>query len=211
MVTSPLAQLFPIHECPDLMADACICDATSNLLFCSIWGRDTAVQELLARLTLGAQENGLERFHLSTELGSLIPVDVGNVDRLKKVTTRALRHTLFGSLVHLWMFDQRCVTPDRANARALALFPKHSPNGIDRLWSLVQDTCPLPLLDHWRDPVMELLNAHQMLTPIEFALGPLEGHQLAIDVPVLTTAMGQLIRNGSLGISNLPPALRRAA
>jgi len=31
------------------------------------------------------------------------------------------------------------------------------------------------------------------------ALGPLEGHRLALDVPALTKALGELIRNGTLG------------
>ena len=28
----------------------------------------------------------------------------------------------------------------------------------------MQDTCPLPLLDHWRETVLELLQSHEMLT-----------------------------------------------
>jgi hypothetical protein len=60
------------------------------------------------------------------------------------------------------------------------------------------DTCPLPLLDPWRDSVLELLQAKSMLTRLPFALGPLEGHRLAIDVPALTQALGGLIRSGAL-------------
>jgi hypothetical protein len=37
-----------------------------------------------------------------------------------------------------------------------------------------------------------------MLTRFPFALGPLEGHRLAIDVPVLTQVLGGLIRSGAL-------------
>ena len=45
--------------------------------------------------------------------------------------------------------------PDKANASALALLPRDSAHRLDRLWTLVQDTCPLPLLDHWRGTVLE--------------------------------------------------------
>ncbi len=69
---------------------------------------------------------------------------------------------------------------------------------IDRLWKLVRDTCPLPLLDAWRDSVLELLQAKSMLTRLPFALGPLEGHRIAIDVPTLTQVLGGLIRGGVL-------------
>jgi hypothetical protein len=57
----------------------------------------------------------------------------------------------------VWLFDRRCVKPDKANASALALLPRDSAHRLDRLWMLVRDTCPLPLLDHWRDTVLELL------------------------------------------------------
>jgi len=125
-------------------------------------------------------------------------VFVGNVDRLEKRMTRAYRRTPFGSPSNVWLFDRRCVKPDKANARALALLPRDSDHRLDRLWTLVQDTCPLPLLDHWRETVLELLQSHEMLTRLPFALGPLVGHQLAIDVPALTQALGSLIRSDVL-------------
>jgi hypothetical protein len=190
--------LYRIDECPDLMADGCVADDQGNLVFLSIWARDTAVQEFLARLTLGRDEQGLDQFHLVTEQGSSLPVFVGNADRLEKRTTRAYRRTLFGSLSNVWLFDRRCVRPDKSNASALALLPRDSTHRLDRLWMLVQETCPLPLLDHWRTTVLDLLQSQEMLSRLPFALGPLEGHRLAIDVPALTKTLGVLIRNGEL-------------
>ncbi|HEC1391362.1 TPA: hypothetical protein R1W70_004882, partial [Pseudomonas aeruginosa] len=43
--------LYRIDECPDVMADACVGDDQGNLIFLSIWARDTAIQQFLARLT----------------------------------------------------------------------------------------------------------------------------------------------------------------
>ncbi|MCB1898638.1 hypothetical protein [Cognatazoarcus halotolerans] len=197
-VTHPSKTLYRIDECPDLMADGCIGDENGNLIFLSIWARDTAVQEFLARLTLGRDEQGLDQFHVIAEQGQSIPVFVGNVENLEKRITRAYRRTLFGSLTNVWLLDRRAVKPDKANASALALLPLESAHRLDRLWSLVRDACPLPLLDHWRDIVLELLQARSMLTRLPFALGPLEGHRLAIDVPALTQALGGLIRSNVL-------------
>lgn len=206
--------LYAIDECRDLMADAFVGDEHGNLVFLSLWARDTAVQEFLARLTLGADENGLDQFHVDHQQGSAIPVFVGDVDKLEKRSTRAYRRTLFGSLTNLWLFDKRCVKPDKANASALVLLPRDSAHRIDRLWRLVQDTCPLPLLDHWREPVLELLQSRQMLTALSRSLGPLEGYRLCIDIPALRTALGHLIRQGALDIEPVPlvslPPLRRA-
>lgn len=207
--------LYRIDECPDLMADGFVGDEQGNLVFLSIWARDTAIQEFLARLTLGANEQGLDQFHIITEQGGSIPVFVGNVENLEKRSTRVFRRTLFGSMVNLWLFDRRCVKPDKANASALALLPRDSVHRLDRLWSLVRDTCPLPLLEHWREATLELLQSRQMLTRLPLALGPLEGHRLALDVPALTKALGDLIRGGVLGTAAYDLAsdapLRRAA
>nr|MBP7655526.1 hypothetical protein [Pseudoxanthomonas sp.] len=112
--------LYRIDECSDVMADACVGDDQGNLIFLSIWARDTAVQQFLARLTLGRDEQGLDQFHVITDQGGSVPVFVSNVDRLEKRMTRAYRRTLFGSLSNVWLFDRRCVKPDKANASALA-------------------------------------------------------------------------------------------
>lgn len=193
--------LYRIDECSDLMADACLCDEQRNLIFVSLWGRDTAVQEFLARLTLGQKEQGLDQFHLVTEQDLELPVFVTNADVLEKRTTRAFRRTLFGSMIHLWIFDRRCIKPDKANASALAILPKEVSDPVPRLWTLVQETCPLPLLDHWRDTVLDLLRSQHMLSTLPFLLGALDGYRLTLDVPALTTALGELIRSGSLGIA----------
>src|SRR5258708_23905662 len=104
-------------------------------------------------------------------------------------------------MMQLWVFEKGCGKPDKANASALAILPKESSNRSQRLWTLVQETCPLPLLDHWRDTVLDLLESRTMLSSLPFALGALEGYRLALDVPALSSALGDLIRGGSLGIS----------
>lgn len=190
--------LFRVDECSDLMADACVCGEQGDLVFLSVWGRDTAIQQFLARLTLGRDEDGLDQFHLVTEQGGSVPVFVPSAERLEKRLTRSYRRTLFGSLVNLWLFDSRCIRPDKSSASALALLPRSAGDPSSRLWHLVKDTCPLPLLDHWRSPVLGLLREHGMLQDLPVALGPLRGFRLGLDVTVLTDALSTLIREGEL-------------
>lgn len=209
------SSLLRIDECPDLMVDGYVGDESGHLVFLSVWARDTAIQQFIARLTLGRNEDGLDQFHILTDQNGSVPVFVGNVDRLDKRSTRVFRRTLFGSMVNLWLFDQRCVKPDKANASALALLRRDADQPFQRLWTLVQDTCPLPLLDHWRDTVLDMLLAQSMLSRLPMALGPLEGYRLSIDVPALTKGLGDLIRNGTLGATRHElasgEALRRVA
>lgn len=204
-----LTMLYRIDECPDIMADACVGDETGDLVFLSIWARDTAIQQFLARLTLGRDEQGLEQFHVITDQGGSAPVFISDLDRLEKRMTRAYRRTLFGSLSNVWLFDRRCIHPDKVNASAIALLPRDSLHRHDRLWTLVRDTCPLPLLDHWREPVLGLLHTSQTLARLPLALGPLEGYRLAIDVPALTAALGELIRSNVLTVDVDPAEISR--
>lgn len=190
-----LTQLFPIKECPDLYVDACACDEQRNLIFLSAWGRDTALQEFLARLTLGSTEDGLDQFHILVD-GRSIPV-FPNVDLLEKRTTRQFRGTLFGSLVHLWLFDRRCVQPDRANHFAYALL-EQGQSAHQRLWPLITETCPLPLLPHWREPVLQVLTQHNMLQALRGAHGAVTAWRLSLQLDVLEPALGDLIRQGQL-------------
>ncbi|MGP3790510.1 hypothetical protein [Pseudomonas sp. B392_1p] len=190
--------LYRIDECSDLMADACVCSDQGDLIFLSVWARDTAIQQFLARLTLGRDEDGLDQFHLITEQGGSVPAFIGTVDRLEKRLTRTYRRTLFGSMVNLWLFDRRCIRPDKSTASALALLPRSETDPTPRLWQLVRDTCPLPLLDHWQTPVLALLRERDMLQNLPVALGPLQGFRLGLDVPVLTDALGELIRSNVL-------------
>jgi len=195
---SPLCR---IAELSDLMIDGCVCDERNTLIFASVWGRDTAIQEFVARLTLRSDEKGIDHFHLITEDDRELPVFIGNVDMLEKRTTRTFTGTLFGSMVHLWIFDKRCVKPDKSNATALAILTTNATTRARRLWKLVQETCPLPLLEHWCDTVMDLLRSRAMLSRLPFTIGPVEGYRLAIDVNALTTALGDLIRDGALDVT----------
>jgi len=188
-------QLFQIEELPDLYVDACVCDEQRNLVFLSAWGRDTVLQEFLARLTLGREENGIDQFHVIVD-GRRLPV-FPNQELLEKRTTRQFRGTLFGSLLHLWLFDRRASTPDQANHFAFALLEREE-DPHHRLWPLVMETCPLPLLPHWREPVIGVLIQHQMLTALPGAIGNVCAWRLALQLDVLEPSLGKLIRRGEL-------------
>ena len=53
--------MLQLHEVPGVFCDAHLVD-DGGLRFLSLWGRDTAIQELLARLSLPEREGGLRSF-----------------------------------------------------------------------------------------------------------------------------------------------------
>ncbi|MFP1817328.1 hypothetical protein ACLEC2_16245 [Lonsdalea quercina] len=194
-----MASLLRLNACPHIMADAYVCDERRSLAFLSVWGRDTAIQELLARLTLKNEEalTQLTLTDVALHEHTLFP---GNTDNLNKRTSRH-GQTRFGTLVHLWLFDKRCQIPDRVNHQAILLTAKDDPLWRQRAWALLRETCSVPLLDHWQTSVLEILRTSQMLAPLPGSYGSLSGWRLSVDVPLLTELMSQAISRGELRTS----------
>ena len=152
--------LFKFKELSDLYADACVRDETGRLMFLSLYGRDTAIQQLLAAFTIKVTEGGLDAFHLQHPAGESQLVHVGDADRLEKFTGKLPRDNLFGNLVHLWLYDPTLIRPDRSNRVAWVLVdgvddPSEQSEAIrTRVWGLYKLLSPVPLLDTWQQAVL---------------------------------------------------------
>lgn len=156
--------LCAVEDVPGLYADAFVADQTSGeLWFASFWGRDTTVQELLAKLTLPPSEGGLDHLRLvdCDHHGRRWRLSLFDASRLSKHTGRMPKGNLFGDAVQVWLFDRRFAGPDPATRSALKLFrattatPTVDDEAVgDAVWALVKEVCHLPLLEHWRPQVM---------------------------------------------------------
>ncbi len=195
------APLMEVVEAPGLFADALLTDERSGLLFISLWGRDTAVQEFLARLSVDVSEGGLRTLHVEGPAGR-VQVHFDRMPSLEKHTGRLPPRNLFGDLVQLWIHDRLATEPDRANRRALLL---HRPRqgrqeATDAcLWGLVREVCHLPLLEAWRQPVLTLLELQGWLTPCR-GIG-IDAWRLELGDPRLEAEISRMIRGGVLQLS----------
>jgi hypothetical protein len=149
------------------------CDALVDddefLVFASLWGRDTAIQELLARLVMPSNEGGLNQLDFidpSSDPDAVTLIRMGNPDRLDKLTGRMPKKNIFGDIVHLWIFDKRVRNPDYSNRSVYLLNPQSQSNTElsndrdevrDQTWQLIKSVCHLPLLDLWQNSIMTLL------------------------------------------------------
>jgi hypothetical protein len=168
-----LPVLMEVVEAPGLFADALLTDERGSLLFVSLWGRDTAVQELLARMTLANEEGGIRTLHINAEDGPQV-VHLDRMPCMDKQSGRMPPRNLFGDLIQLWVYDKLAIEPDRANRRALMLHRPDDPDEVlqERLWNLVREVCHLPLLAEWREPVLAMLELNAWMQP-------LQGHSIA--------------------------------
>lgn len=186
-----------IDELHDVFCDALV-DDDGWLVFASCWGRDTAIQELLARLTLPSCEGGLSKLTFLDDAMNRT-VGIGNPDRLDKMTGRMPKANLFGDIVHLWLFDKKAVTPDFVNRRAyLLLLPDQ--DDCAATWALIKSVCPLPLLDYWQDAVANVCRRNGWLKGIK-------GYRInavSIDLPdeEFGAQLGDMIRQGLLELDS---------
>ena len=194
--------LFSVDEVYGIFVDGFVADDMCQLVFISLWGRDTAIQELLARLTISVAEGGLETLSLrntsDNKLHSTLWIKERNA--LEKMTARMPKDNLFGEIAHLWLFDRLLKEPDRANHTGYYLSLTQDEVG---LWQLLRETCHIPLLDHWQLTVLDSFREQGWISDCRLR------HQvfctrIAIDSEEVELHIGNLVRAGNL---TLYPAL----
>lgn len=191
-----MSKIYSMVEIPDLQIDACIKDDNQNLVFLSVWGRDTSIQEFLGRAILNgkSKEHGLERFSVQLDYHE-IPVYIGDVKRLEKVKQKISDRSLFGQLTHMWVYDSKCVKADKATHKATLLtLDEQDDLHTSQLWQVVKDLCPLPLLGHWEVEVLALIEQYQMIKPLTKVVGTARAWNIALDLPRLQCSIGDMIK-----------------
>lgn len=150
-----MGNLMSVRESADVFVDACLRNDAGELLFLSVYGRDTAVLSLFAAFSLPQSGGGYRSLHVKTDEGE-VEVLVSQPDRLEKMTARLPKDNLFGNLTHSWLYDPDAVRPDRVNRRALLLqYNESDEQFAARIWSNVKQLSPVPLMDHWRTALMD--------------------------------------------------------
>lgn len=200
-----MPKMFRIKELFDLFADACIRDEGGNLVFLSLFGRDTTIQQLYAAFYLKATEGGFDQVHLVDEAGREHLVFVGDADRLTKMSGRFPRANLFGNLVHTWIYDPGVIKPDMVK-RTAWLLAEHGGDAVAqanldaRIWEAYRQLSPVPLLDHWQGAVVAATGKDCITSMADTPFPPL-GRASAVRVKVdehFATKVSELVRNGTL-------------
>jgi hypothetical protein len=202
--------LYQSLEQSDVFVDACASDQHAQLLFLSVYGRDTSVQQLMARLHQPVSQGGVDTLtlRLPTEKFEALKVQIGDARRLEKVTGRIPKAGLLGNLVHAWIFDPKILQVDHA-ARTAWLFDKlpdkpgpgmeTSPaEHTQQTWPLVKELSPVPLMETWQETVLQhLLRVNAICrTP---AVGPILVQR--VELPELFAEwVSNSVREGALAL-----------
>lgn len=199
------SSLFSIREFADVFVDAAVRDTNGDLAFLSMYGRDTVILQFLASFSLPTGQGGRRDFTLVRSHEQHC-IALPEPEKLQKLTGRLPRNTLFGNLTHTWLYGEGVIKPDRANRRALLLRHDESESVEafdDRIWLLLRELCPVPLLDHWRWPLMAALD-DELVTPLQTTdtppIGKVDGAAIALpdgfeEIVSMAVATGALTLN----------------
>lgn len=199
--------MFILDQQADVFVDALASDHRGQLLFLSVYGRDTSVQQLLARLHQREDQGGVDQLSLrpGRDQPVALQVLVGDPSRLDKLTGRLPRTGLLGNLLHAWIFDPALLHLDPATGSGWLVEPLDeatlsAARAADamrlRAWQVVQTLSPVPLLDGWQAPVLAHLADIQALRH-PACVGPLS--VLRIELPDQFTAwVSEQVRTGVL-------------
>jgi len=157
-----------IREVHGIYVDAVLTDEADNLIFISLWGRDTSIRELQARITIGDTDSGITCLNIYRPgTGVKTYVDLSNALSLEQMTGR-INDSILGDLVHCFLFQKAVVYPDLANHRSI-LIHQHEvieADHISTMWNIIKAICPIPLLDRWCDVLLPIMKESGMISSL---------------------------------------------
>lgn len=163
------AHLYEIRQVSDIYCDAMVRSERGDLMLLSCYGRDTAIKELMARIQIQGQRDGIDEITLIGKDPSgrdlYATASLYNPKELLHHTGRMPRG-LFGQLIHSWIYNPVILGADKGAQQSWVIQycghegePGGEATGQTRLrgqvWEVVKHLSPIPLLEHWREPLLE--------------------------------------------------------
>jgi hypothetical protein len=128
----------------------------TGILFASFWGRNTSLQQFLARMELPPHEGGINELTFGVSEGNLQTFFLQDTKNMQKLSGRVLG-TIYGKdLSHIFIYDKSTVKIDYSNYKATILYFDN--NQIDDciIWKLLKALSSIPLLDIWMDQIIRV-------------------------------------------------------
>lgn len=187
-------QIMTLKDLPDLKCDSCIANDNSELIFMSIWGRDTAIQELFAKLTIGeTNKHGFFDIKLNHHRVFLAE------GRQYTKRTLKLSKTQFGSLIHAFIFDKRIIEPNRDSNSMISIYKiEDIPTIHNYYFEAIKTLSSVPILEKWSTKIVEIAIQEQMICEHKPILGNINATTIIVNDNTLTQIMSQSIQDGLL-------------
>jgi hypothetical protein len=167
--------MYQLNEISGVFADACVARSDQSLAFMSVFGRDTAMQQLRAGITLAGQM-GYTSLSFASPGKTTFKVLLDNNKYLNDSQRTKVRLAPFGTLAQCFIVDERCLTIDKANSRATLLSQGRGVTSAST-WATICELSPVPLLNHWQEAVLQRIPG--ICTPL-VSIGKVSGVDISL-------------------------------
>lgn len=193
-------KLHTISEIEGVFTDAFITDNDGALLFLSCYGRDTSVQEFLARLTIPKHQHSIRDFKINDGNRDYY-IKVPLPEKLDKYSCR-VGSDIFQNLTQIWIYDKSVMKHDIANRRVYQLFSETQK--CPDPWPLIKSVCSVPLLDCWREPIIKLFSDYRWCEFISDECGVgMRALKIDLSDPDVEDVVSNLVKTEVLTLENI--------
>jgi hypothetical protein len=144
-----------IKQQPSVFCDGFVANDT-GILFASFWGRNTSLQQFLARMELPIHEDGINEltFEVSKETSQTFFLQ--SVKNMQKLSGRVPNTIYDKDLSHVFIYDKSTVKIDYSVYRATILYFDNTQIDNQTIWKLLKELSPIPLLDTWMTQIINV-------------------------------------------------------
>lgn len=155
-----------IKQHPSVFCDGFVANDT-GLLFASFWGRNTSLQQFLARMALPIHEDGINEltFELSKDTSQTFFLQ--SVKNMQKLSGRVPGTLYDKDLSHVFIYDKSTVKIDCAAYKATILYFDTAQIDNQTIWKLLKELSPIPLLDTWMTHIINLCHQDGYLNKVD--------------------------------------------
>lgn len=154
-----MAKTFSLMTIPTL-SDHCYVDGMAyddraNLIFLSVFGNYSLLKRFRASIAL-PKKHALALSEVEISIADFMSYHIKLNDNLNAKFMK-VPHEKVISLSHLVLYTPELERPDRDKKTAVIIrLPDQSEDDFNvKAWKTIQHLADIPLLDHWRKPVME--------------------------------------------------------
>ncbi len=158
-------QIIEIKEQDNVFCDALVSNTNNyNLIFASVWGRNTSLQQLLGRMETTVYQDKISQMSIQADI--VYSAYLQDTKYLAKVSTK-VHKTIYGKdLSHMFIYDKSITNIDYANNQATILFKQNNVDN-DKVWLLLNSVSPIPLLTNsanWQKSILGLCNDNNWIS-----------------------------------------------
>lgn len=139
----------------------------TGILFASFWGRNTTLQQFLARMELPAYEGGINELTFEISQDSAPTFFLQEVKNMQKLSGR-ITNTIYGKdLSQVFVYDRSTLEIERGICKATVLYFNHATIDNLAIWHFIKELSPIPLLDSWMVQIINLCQQDGYLVKVD--------------------------------------------